>query len=745
MAFAFHPLPMMAFLVLTSSFLVSEGFAQPGTEAPVEGENAVPMEPSPLITEPETPEATFRTILLMVDLARLDLAKVYLDAFLAGNPDDELLLALRDQHGTAAFLRLSRITELQPASTNLMNRLTKVAQKQASDSAFVQGLLDQIVGTDPQKRDVAISELRNAGIDAIPQVLARLAKTTVGPERDQLIYAMVRMEASIAPALFAAIESPVEVVRSASVQVLGWQKLADAVPYLWAPAFSEQETPGVRLVAREALARILNGDSLKQDNLSSQVAAADLRERAHLLFTGQEIPPGVEELTGQVELWFWSNELGTVDRLVLSLDSAQRRLAARFAKAALSLSPGSLPTQYLTLATLFATSAEQVPPGSAWPEGSNTVIGVASLTGRIGLTEILNRCLQAGQYRAAEGVLQALSNLTSPGIIKTTRGEQASVLAALNAPDPRVQFAAAIAIARLESAQAYPSASRVIQVLQRGLQDEGTASALIIDADQESAAQLDGYLTALGFRTTMVRTGREGFELAATRSGFDVVVIEANCVRWDLSQTLANFRADSRTAALPIAIYGEDSLRQTLSRRILRHQPATFIAESGSAVDFEGQFRPWFNPLRSTALSDAERSRQKELAAYWLARLGSGPGAKVYDLTPAESALVTAAEDPDIAANVLVALGTIPTATAQSRLATLATNPQADRGVRVAAAGQLTQHLQRHGVLLDSKTLQDLAALSQSEQDPELSSLLSSIQGTVSNPPKDLSGRIQGL
>ena len=64
------------------------------------------FEKTPLLKEPKTPEEMFGVTLLMVDLARVDLAKQYLEQFLATNPDDEMLLKLRDQHGAGDFLKI---------------------------------------------------------------------------------------------------------------------------------------------------------------------------------------------------------------------------------------------------------------------------------------------------------------------------------------------------------------------------------------------------------------------------------------------------------------------------------------------------------------------------------------------------------------------------------------------------------------------------------------------------------------
>src|SRR5262245_23555530 len=78
---------------------------QPYDSAPRDSARA----PSPLVADPKTPEELLEATLMMVDIARPDLAKLYLDKLISQNPDDDTILALRDQFGAAALLRLTNV------------------------------------------------------------------------------------------------------------------------------------------------------------------------------------------------------------------------------------------------------------------------------------------------------------------------------------------------------------------------------------------------------------------------------------------------------------------------------------------------------------------------------------------------------------------------------------------------------------------------------------------------------------
>ncbi|MFP6703849.1 MAG: hypothetical protein VB861_19025, partial [Planctomycetaceae bacterium] len=68
------------------------------------------------MSEPTTADALFDAVVLMVDLARPELARLYMQNLLDANPDDAALLAMRDKHGPSVFLKLANLESLQPGS-----------------------------------------------------------------------------------------------------------------------------------------------------------------------------------------------------------------------------------------------------------------------------------------------------------------------------------------------------------------------------------------------------------------------------------------------------------------------------------------------------------------------------------------------------------------------------------------------------------------------------------------------------
>jgi hypothetical protein len=356
---------------------------------------------------------------------------------------------------------------------------------------------------------------------------------------------------------------------------------------------------------------------------------------------------------------------------------------------------------------------------------------LAVTAGEQTVSSVLADALSGDQPAASVAALEVLGQIGTREQILAQKGLKSPVLAALNSPDQRVQFAAAVTILRIEPRQGFAGSSRVVSILSRALTDHGKATAIIIDADTNRGSQAAGYLHDLGYEPLTATTGREGFEKAATTAGTHVVMVHANCIRWDLTQTLTNLRADSRTAALPIVVYGSENLRANLARLVSRNMPAMFISEATTSSDFNRQFAPFVRTVKSPPLSAQERAGQKSTAAYWLATLATSRGVPVFDVSVAEQELSLVAEEPDVGANALAALSGIGTGSSQRRLAGVAANPQLDPLLRQTAAAQLGFHIQRFGLLLTKEEVAEVHTAWVGASDATVKAALAGVMGTL--------------
>lgn len=693
---------------------------------------ATDPEPSPLLGEPKTPKELFSASVLLVELGRFDLAKAYLDQFLAADPSEDQYLALREKFGTGEFLRLARVKELNPAARTILERLNEISRKQAEDPVFVDRLVERLFGR-PTERDLAVIELRNAGAAAVPEMLHQLAVRQEAKDRDVLVMALVGMGKQVVPVLIGALQSPDANVRTGAIEALQLLDAIESVPFLWSLGFSPNSEPGTAMAARRALADLKFGRADRTERLSSSQAVEELRARAWQLYTEQYSLADVhdDQPSNAITLWRWDPETERVRSYSVDVHYAGLELATRLSREALVISPDRADLQRLHLGTLLASEVHR----SGWdrpPSPAGDAPWQAAVSaGEPILLDVLRDALAWGRNDTAWAALQALNQIASREVLRNPVGNPSPVLSALNSPDPRVQFAAAIVVLRAEPRSVFPSASRVTAILRRALTDPGQTRALVIDTDKDRGTTVGGFLSEQGYDPITAATGRDGFRIAAETAGVELVVIQANVAQWNLTQTVANFRADSRTAFLPLVIYGPEETRALTQRLVQRSQPATFAADSAAAAAFWEQVRPFLQRFRTPPISGQQRAEFKGLAAYWLAVIANGPMAPLFDVASAEKELLPLVDDPDVAANVLAALSSIPTANVQSRLAEYALSSRLPKAVRLQAATQLAAHITRFGLVLSSEDVVALSQLWESTNDVDLQSALAGVMGTL--------------
>lgn len=702
------------------------------SDPPAEPENSSPLvsttDPSPLLREPKTPEEQFDAVLLLVELARFDLAEIYLKAFVEGAPDDALLQQLRDKHGTAEFLTLSKIPELARFGKPLLERLNTASRKQAEDPAFIAGLITQLTGT-PGERERAILELRNAGPRAVPLMLKQLAAAGSAAERDGIVLAFSRMGEPVVAPLLAAVDSQVDFVRLGVIEALSQMGTSQAVPRLLPLAFGPQVDAGTQDAARRALAKVQFGDEDQVQQLSDVAALEQLRAGAERLLIPLTPAERVEQ-PEQVAVWSWNDAEQALTSVDLPIEEARLREGVRLSRDAFQLGTANEGLQTLYLTALLADEVRSAGWDQLLTAETSPAMQTAVATGTGPLQRILARALDQGRTDAAWGALQGLSALAGKELIQSRPTNPAPVLRALNYPDPRVQFAAAMVALRSDPHTPFAGAARVTQILRSALKGPGVPRAVVINGDVEELGLLGNYAADEGYEPLLARTGKAGFQQAAEQFGVGLVIVQTNVGDWPLTQTLANLRADARTAYLPIIVYGPEEVRTKTDRLIARTGQALFVGEAPAAESFWETARPFLAGRATPLISDGLRADFQAIATYWLAELADDTTG-VFDVTTAEDDLVALLDDPQLAPNALTGLGRIGTVTAQTRLAEVVLNESKPIELRRGAASQLVGHLQRFGVVLPGEQIPRLTGLWETTADAELQGLLAAVMGSL--------------
>jgi HEAT repeat protein len=705
---------------------------------------AAPAEESPLLFEPKTPEEQFRATLLMLRLARPKVARLYLEQFMAGNPDDEFLLKLRDQYGPAAFMRLYNAEELRPLSAELLDQVSQAFRTRGADPQRIDRLI-QDLSASPVQQAAALAALRDAGTVVVPHIVRRLASARE-EQRDELLRVLVQLGQRAVPPLLGALAAPDPDVRAGVIQVLGHSGDREVAAHLWYPAFTQEpdHPAGVRTAAREALARIHAATEADVAQVSTTTAARELERLALEHFRNEHRWEPAED--GLVEVWIWDGQQGTVAPLRVTPESASLLYGARFARQAMAIGSENADRQALFLALTLAAAAQQAGWDQPLPTGPGTAFDLALLAGPEVMTRVLVLSLANRQVRAAVGALQVLARIAPADELQGTDAERSPIIAALNDPHPRVQFAAAAAVLQIDPGRRFPGATRVVEILARALNDSGLPAAVVVHADVQQANHVAGFIQQLGYGETYIApTGQEAFQRAASQGDVELIVLNANVIRWPLSETIANLRADARTASIPIVIFGPEREAPRVQYLLRLHPLLAYVVESQTLEQFAAQSQPFLDSLRIPGPSPEERARRAATAAYWLGAIALGGRLDIYDLVPAEAALATVVAEPDVGHNALIALGAIPTRNAQSRMQEVAVNGNAPPENRVTAATELAGHIQRHGILLSDEQIVALRTSREAAVDPELATALAAVLGSLRPQPAVVEQRLRAF
>ncbi len=698
-----------------------------------------PAEASPLLIEPKTPAEIFDAAVLCDKLALPTHAKRYLEKLLESQPTDEVFLSLRDKLGPAIFLKLANNEKLRPASTQLLDRVNDAFRKRAVDPKYIDELLAGLAGS-PQDREVSESTLYSTGSIAVPRILQRIENPGEG-EHERLIQAMITMGPQVIPALLGALESPSEYARMASIETLGWLHSKDVLPYLWYPAFAEKEPTGLKSTARESIARLLGTTTDKVVETSAFGAARELSTTATRYLAG-EFPWTLRD-DGTVELWTWDSQNNILISKNVRPYEASLHAGLSFARQALALAPEDKNYQALVVAVSLAAAKQQSGAESALPTGPGSVHNLALSAGAETVSNALGLAMKSRNADAALAALEVLGQIGTPHQLFVREAQGAPVIAALNFPDRRVQFAAATTVLKIDPENRFRGSERVVSILARALQGSGMPKCLVVTSHAQRGSATAGLVGQMGYEPLVTQTGMEGFKLATEQTDVELILLDANTIRWPLSMTLANLRADSRTAAIPIAVLGPESVKTDVERLVARYPFTTFVVEPLTLDGISSQLRPFLDSLATPQLTPEQRSVQTAAAAYWLAEIADCGKTGIYNLAAAEKSLSSGLNDARLSRELLAAMSGIGTVSAQEQLQEFSTSTKIDNATRGFAASRLARHIRRFGLLLSVERVAELEKAWRSEADPAVATALAAAVGSLKPNPQRVGGRLQ--
>ena len=629
---------------------------------------------------------------------------------------------------------------MQPVAKNLAERVNALLLKRAADPAYIDGLIQKLSGT-PSEYEEALDNAAQFGANAIPRLLLKIGAPEPSSDRDLLVHTLGELDRSVLPPLIAGLESPTDSVRLAAISALGFRGTAETAPYLWKAAFSPNQPKGIQAAAKDALARIHNVPVNKVDEVIGHNVAKQLRALADK-YLRQDVSWSMND-DGKVTLWSWRAAEKTVAASRVTPRQASLYTGLRFAGEALDFNPDDSATHALFVALALAYEAEGLPWDQPLPSGPGTAHTLSLSAGADVVGNAVNVLLAASQPRGT-----GCSSLPKPG----GRGTRTAEVARSREPaDCRAQLSRSAGAVRGSSCRAPIGPAGILPRFQPRCRHPHPgdhrrilrAQQVVVDPNTQRASQVTSFLAEVGYPAEIAPTGRDGFTMASENGDVELVVLHVNTIRWPLTQTVSNLRSDSRTANVPIVLYGPEDVRRKVQPLLDRTRLAAFVSEVTAADRFQPQIEPFLKTVQAPSMTAEERTRRSAAAVAWLAHIADAKTG-VFDLSPAEAALGSALHDDALAPQAIYALRAIASRSVQGRFHELALS---ELGVlkqnRIAAAEQLAMHIQRYGLLLSVDEVSQLEKAWKDATDPDIKTALASVVGSLKPNGQRVSVRLK--
>lgn len=657
--------------------------------------------------EPRTPLELWDAIdyLLRTDQAKKALP--YLDKFMKGKPDDTTLIAIRNRYGPGSILRLSDDASTRPFAKPLSEAMVVAARNYAMRPERIARFVAALTKT-PHEQDYAVRRLREAGPDAVSFLVDALSQRSLAAEdRRRIVDSIGRLDHSAVPALAAVLDSPDPTLAADAATALGMIGDKRAIAHLTFPAASSDAPPAVRTAAQAAIARLTGRRFDAQERAPVRVLSdAAWRFHRHQIDLGGD----------PVLVWIWDKDHNAPAPREVLRREAEAIFGRRFAKDALRLSPGDRSAQVAELSLTLDKAIERV-GFTSFPAQDQATFAATTAAGPSLLSEVLKTAIADGKTDLAAMAASALGSVIDRKALIAT-GRPHPLIDAMYAPGRRLQFAAAKAVVKLAPNQPFPGASRVVPTLARFLPNQTLSRSVVIDANPTRGSQLAGFLISLGYDSELEVTGTRGFTAAAESADVEIILISYDLFGqgWALNDTLANLKADSRTAAVPIFIYGPLNVQFKHPSLDQDYPGIRFLVQPVDAAMLKRQIKDL-----PVVLGDAERASYAREATGLLVQIAKDRiGPLVTDLIAAEPALTaaqsTGANGPDTA----TALGDVPDPDAQRSLADLVLDPSRLTALRRQAAAELGRSIRRFGRLVSADQEARLTNILLDEHDPDV-------------------------
>lgn len=649
-------------------------------------------------TNPTTPLQLIGAINSLIDLDQPEEAKKYIQRLLALKLNDEAMFVLQRKVGSGVFIKLSADNRYHPEGQTLASAVLAAAQKQARDPQRIAQLIGELSDASPSVRALAVSDLKDAGDDAVLAMIAALADGGRAAEHAKIRYALYQMGEMAVDPLLAALGAEDDNLRQQAIEVLGLLKSSRATPYLIHPLLAPGHPQSVRTAAAQALTRIVGAVP------SQREAQIYLRQRVEQLAAGDL--PKQAAADGTIEIWLWNPQKKSPVPVVHSAGDAALVVAARLAADLYDLWPDNAEYRRIYLMAMLESSKLLSGLDHSLPGGEGTARSLAAAAGAAAVEDVLVQAMREHRPAAAIAAVEVLGDIGDEQLLLSDDGRERPLVQALTHGNRRLRYAAAEALIKIDPRHDYPGASHLPDTLGYLASSSGTRRVLIGHPRTSAAQSIVGMLDQMGFEAVTATSGRALFLAATSSPDFEMIFLSDAIDDPPLAETLQLLRRDRRTAGVPIALM----VREKNLRRLqlaTEDDPITAAfprPHDPSALEF--QVRKLIAMAGRDGITDQERVRHASAAMAWLSRLAENPQQYgFYDLLRVEPQIIAALYNGPVPARAAEVLGLLGASPSQTALVQLASQNARPVSLRQAAAEAFDAAARRRGLLLRDKQI----------------------------------------
>ncbi len=589
-------------------------------------------------------------------------ALVKLRAYVAAEPgDEEVYRVLREVDDRLKMKVLAAQGEHEILMRRLLDKARITIEAKKRDPERIKALVEQAINGDFDARRKAGFELAaSSGGYAVPELLPHLASADAEKVVNAIFAFHFLGREAVLP-LAEALDSSDARLRGYAAVVLGDIKDPAALPALRKAASGDADE-NVRKKAAKAIEDIRPG--------APAMSAAESYVRFGQRYYANE-PGSVADMGDVTNLWRWEGDALVRYEVPQALYGYQ--LAEEAANDALALEPANLSARSLLVRSILAQTLEAAAMGDKVPDAlkadSTAAWDLAVSQGADAAAAALGDTLEQRDWDVAVEACR---------LVAATYGAQdlggAHPLGrALDAPERRVRYAAAIAALRMSPSGPFMNSDKVPSLAAQAASEVALRQVFVIDDHDEARGKLLVDLREAGY---VAADESDGFRGVARLKGAtaDVVIVRADLgaagtipsYRWKSSMAVIDeLLADARTKGMRILVLvgGETpeiaEAKKTQLSTMYGEKLAGFIAEPLAAA----AYMPTVEAAVAKGELGADRDRALKLAADAADAFAStNAGCGAWDYRVAIDPLsngATEGQTPEIKMNAVRALGNL--------------------------------------------------------------------------------------